>query len=389
MMNFGNKISILLLPYLMVFASLADAQDSSSARLFYAENDLPGAFKSINHYCDQKGNEEAGAWLLKARILTAISSNSRLTGFLTDGYKQAFDALKKAVQLDKQLIVDSFHLNNTILWQLYNGIMDLGVTSFNAGMENRNNENYLEALQQFKYANSMAGYFYEQGWGGSRLDTNSLYKGALAAIHAEKDMDALLFCRRIADAGMVEDHLGKGYEPVYDWLSYYYKKAKDSLLFFHYTEIGTRFYPLSSYFERMKIDWYRTENNIPACFPIYRSILFKEPENMAFLQAYLADINSFCTNASYPAEAFKQLTKEFEMRVNQLMHIIPGPGMIFLTAGRFLYNQSLITLPGTKRNALQAKAIFFLNYVLQKKTDANKDIILQAKELKTKIHLGR
>src|SRR6266550_1222263 len=96
----GYKKSILLGIGFLFFTVVVKAQEPTSARLFFQQQQLEKAKESVDSFVQMNGNNAAG-WLLKARIYNAISQDQNLKDLVADGRMDAFQALQKAVVLNK------------------------------------------------------------------------------------------------------------------------------------------------------------------------------------------------------------------------------------------------------------------------------------------------
>ncbi|MBP6023049.1 hypothetical protein [Ferruginibacter sp.] len=287
------KKPILICIGFLFFMGMTKAQDPSRAKLFLQQKDYARAKETVDSLLSVNG-ANAATWLLKADIYNAINKDVNARNLVADAGQEAFMALQKAMQLNTwevntQLKARDFDLP----FDLYNNFTNTGLTFFNAGVERNNKASYLQALSNFKQAGLISRYIYANGWGLTAIDTLNLYYTAKAAINTDKEEDAILNCKKIADAGITETATQTDFETIYQWLVYYYKAKQDEQSFYKYTKAGIKAFQNSSYFTLSYIDWYRQQKDYTNLLAQYKILFAKDDANSKYQLGYYNDIFNY------------------------------------------------------------------------------------------------
>ena len=287
------KKPILICIGFLFFMGMIKAQDLSGAKLLLQQKDYARAKETVDSLLLINGGN-AATWLLKADIYNAINKDANARNLVADAGQEAFMALQKAMQLNAgevntQLKASGFDLP----FDLYNNFTNAGLTFFNAGVERNDKASYLQALSNFKQAGLVSRYIYANGWGLAALDTLNLYYTAKAAINADKEEDALLNCKKIADVGITETGIKNDFETIYRWLVYYYKTKQDEQHFYKYADAGMKAFPNSSYFTLSYIDWYRQQKDYTNLLAQYKILFAKDDANSKYQLGYYNDIFNY------------------------------------------------------------------------------------------------
>ncbi len=286
------KKSIIFIISFLFFTKICSAQNLNIARDYFQQKDLARAKESIDSFVLLNDNNAEG-WMLKATIYNSISKDASARYLAADSRMEAFEALKKANQLNSDLVSEQLKpANYSLAFDLYNGFTNEGLAYFNAGTERNDKGSYGEALLKFKNAGLVSSYIYTNQWGLSVIDTNNIFYGAKAAINAGKETDALYFAKKIADAGIIQTSFSKGFESIYQWLVYYYKLQKDGEHFEKYMAIAMQKFPSSVYFNLIMIDWLRQQDDYPKLFEAYSTLLKIQPAGK-YQFAYLNDVFNY------------------------------------------------------------------------------------------------
>jgi len=154
-----------------------------------AKTQIDGALAS------DKNTKNATAWYAKLKIYNAIAANDQLRAQNPDARDQAFDALKKYVDLDEKdkklvlLQVDGYKPIN----EIYQGYFQVGANDYNGGK-------YDEALKNFTGAIAASSYMNSKGWTKLPIDTTSTLYAGISAEKASKKDTAAIYYGRLADA---------------------------------------------------------------------------------------------------------------------------------------------------------------------------------------------
>lgn len=287
------KKPILICIGFLFFMGMIKAQDLSGAKLLLQQKDYARAKETLDSLLLANG-ANAVTWLLKADIYNAINKDANARNLVADAGQEAFIALQKAMQLDAGEVSTQLKANGFDLpFDLYNNFTNTGLTFFNAGVERNDKPNYLHALNNFKQAGLVSRYIYANGWGLAALDTLNLYYTSKAAINADKEEDAILNCKKIADAFITETAAQTDFETFYQWLVYYYNAKQDERNFYKYAEVGMKAFPNSSYFTLSYIDWYRQQKDYTNLLAQYKILFAKDDANFKYELYYFNDIFSY------------------------------------------------------------------------------------------------
>ena len=159
----------------------ASAQNLDKVKDMLKNNELDKAKEGIdNLLTNPKQQKKAEVWVTKAKIYGAIAASDKFKTLVPDGRADAFEAIKKAQEIDKNETTTLLTLDNyKPVYELYAGYFDLGASQYNA-------EKYEDALASFKKSNAISAFIFSNGWGLSKLDTTLAYYSALSAMNAKK-----------------------------------------------------------------------------------------------------------------------------------------------------------------------------------------------------------
>ena len=120
------------------------AQNLSTAKTFIEQKDFARAKESVDSFV-LINDTDAEVWLLKANIYNAIIKDAELKYLAADGRMEAFEALKKAKQLNSDFVTEQLRpANYNLAFDLYNGFTSEGLAYFNAGAERTDKGSYNE-----------------------------------------------------------------------------------------------------------------------------------------------------------------------------------------------------------------------------------------------------
>ncbi|GAB2809959.1 hypothetical protein [Ferruginibacter profundus] len=263
----GYKKSILVSIGFLFLIPWLKAQEPAYARQLFKQNSLVAAKESVDSFL-QQNSSSAEAWLLKAQVYNAITSDLFLKDLVADGRMDALQALQKAMQLNKPYTEKELSADNyKLAFELYNGYNDEAVAYFNAGAERNDKASYAAALTRFKKAAAVMQFIAAHIWVESPDVRNLLYS-AKAAIAAGKEDDAMYFAKKMADQHISGYPYGDG-EPVYKWFLYHLRLKKDDEGMHKYYGTMELLYPSSDYYMLNLIDYYRDKNDIVAMIVQY------------------------------------------------------------------------------------------------------------------------
>lgn len=311
------------------------AQNLNKVKNMLKENELDKAKQGIDALLnDAKNQKNAEVWYTKAKIYGAIAASDQFKTLVADGRKDAFDAIKKAQELDKTkatmfLTVDS-----------YKPIYDLYASYFDGAASQYNAEKYEDALENFKKSGEIGSYIFEQGWGLYKLDTTLVYYSALAAMNAKKDNDAVALFQQLADAKVG----GKPeYVTTYRYLAKYYLDKKDFANMQKFVDIGRELYPKDEYLPLVEFDYLRGQGDKKAIYAKYEELIAANPEgfdmildyaNELFNETHVSDVKD------RPADYAERIQKIEEL-YKKALSIKPDALEVNLNLAKHYFNQAL------------------------------------------------
>ena len=286
----------------------------------------------------------AGLFLVKAVVYDSIANNAEAKNLAADAKWEAFQALQKAVGADAAFVNTQLSLNSyKLAFDLYDGLTREGLAYYNAGAERDDKNSFAAALASFKKAAAVSQFMYTNNWGKPATDTLNLLFISKSSINAEKEEDALLYSKKIADNNFVFGGFKTGYEIVYQWLVYYFKNRKEAVLFYKYLAAGKQQFPQSVYFNLVELDWLREQQQYAALFKKYRELMLADPANTGNITAYYKDQFSYLWK---PATAGQP---------NNLINI----------NGFIKGLKQLIAANGTKQLGMEARLLLAKTYINQ------------------------
>ena len=237
----------------------------------------------------------------KSKVYAAFASDPQFKTSVPDAREQAFDAFKKSIVADKdnKVMFAATQDQYKPIFDLYTGYYDAGAAAFNSGATTGNKADFDVALNQFKNADMVGRYIYSKKWALSDLDTQLVLTIGKAAINGGKKDEAVTYLRKLADANIAGIATDKeSYQLPYQWLSYYYKDAKDEANFLKYTNLGKKLFPKEDYYDALMLDYFRDKKDYDALFKKYDEIVAAFPDsvqyhfnyaNEAFIYVYNGD----------------------------------------------------------------------------------------------------
>ncbi|WP_116872902.1 tetratricopeptide repeat protein [Terrimonas sp.] len=228
-----------------------------------------------------KQQKKVEAWITKAKVYAAIAANDKFKTLVPDGRADAFAAIKKAEEIDKNELVKQLTLESyKPIYDLYAGYFDLGASQYNA-------EKYEDALATFQKSNDVSSYIFSRGWGLSQLDTTLTYYAALSAMNAKKEEEATGLFQKLADANIG----GKPeYVTIYRYLAKYYLDKKDVPNMQKYIKTGQALYPKDDYLPLVEFDYLRNQGDKKAIYAKYEELIASNPQNYEMIIDYANEL---------------------------------------------------------------------------------------------------
>ncbi len=340
--------------------------------------------KKIKSYLDAKQYDKAKAEVdaaisknpadplalyYKSKVYGALAADAQFKLSVPDAREQAFEALKKAVadDKDKKVFLALTQDQYKPVFDLYTGYYDAGAAAFNAGATSGNKADYDQALTMFKNSDMVGRYIFSQKWALSELDTQLILTTGKAAINAGKKEEAANYLKKLADANITGTANDKvSYQLPYQWLSFYYKEAKDEANFLKYLALGKKNYPKDDYYDAVMLDYYRDKKDYDALFKKYDEMVIAYPDsvqyhfnyaNEAFIYVYNSDAGAKINNK-------EALLKNVGVELQKVLAAKPNDVNTNWLLGQYNYNAGIdikakaIAIKGTKPEDVKMKADF-------------------------------
>jgi hypothetical protein len=342
-----NKIKYIVFVILAALVTNAQAQDFSLAKTYFQEGKLAAAKEQIDGYLESdEGGAAAEAWLLKAAIYARISDDAQTKYLVPDGKKEAYLAIERAVKLNKSLAKRELEKDSfAVLRSIYAGYAAEGVASFNAASEKKSAAGYAQALDLFKNALTINQFAVDQQWVADLRPARPVlqYNAAQTAINGNKEDEALLYSRQLADNRVIAagSYTATDFYNIYQWLTNYYYIKQDAKNLVQYAGQGATAYPNSTFFVTMLLNGYRQLGDYAHLLEIHEKAVKQFPGQYAFVYAYCADLFAYI----YQPDGHKQVKPAFHAKLEaQLKDYIghqPDSAKGYLLLGKHYFNRAV------------------------------------------------
>ncbi|HEV8079786.1 MAG TPA: hypothetical protein VGP43_03670 [Chitinophagaceae bacterium] len=335
---------ILLTGTLLIMLSALFAQDPKKLKTYLDAKQYDKAKAEVDAAIAKNATSPLTLYY-KSRVYAALASDPQFKASVPDAREQAFEAFKKAIETDKdnKVLFAATQDQYKPIFDLYTGYYDAGAAAFNNGAASRNKADYDQALSMFKNSDMVGRYIYSKKWALSELDTQLVLTIGKAAINADKKEEALQYLKRLADAGIFatkDDNTG--YQLPYQWLSLYYKDAKDEENFLKYNSLGRKLFPKEDYYDAVMLDYYREKKNYPSLFRKYDEITTNFPDSFSYHFNYAADVFNFIYNKDASKIDNKELLlKSVGVELQKAITLSPNDVGTKLLLGQYYYNQGV------------------------------------------------
>lgn len=311
------------------------AQNLNKVKDLLKNNELDKAKEGIDQLLtNPKNQKNAETWYTKAKIYGAIATNDKFKTLAADGRADAFEAIKKAQELDKTqtttfLTIDSYKP----VYDLYGGYFDMAASQYNA-------EKYEDALANFKKSNTIGEYIFGQGWGLYKLDTTLVYYSALAAMNAKKDDEAVASFLKLADAKVAAkpEHV-----TTYRYLAKYYLDKKDIPNMQKYVKLGRELYPKDDYLPLVEFDYLKNQGDKKAIYAKYEELIKENPQNFDMLVDYANELfnDTHVSEAKDRPADYAERCAKIEDLYKKALAIKPEALEANLNLAKHYFNQAL------------------------------------------------
>jgi tetratricopeptide (TPR) repeat protein len=336
-------------------------QDLARTKALVEQKRWPEARKSIDQTLarpDMKGRAEA--WYLKARICSAMATDSTSTKSMGDAGSQSLQALNRALSIDRETT------EALLAKDRYRPLYDLYSSGFQRGKAQYEKGSFREAYQAFEETGRVGEFIHGQGWGLHAFDTTLVLWKALSADHIGRKEEALKEFTSLADAGVGGN---PDFAVVYRWLAKNAYERGDMLDFNRYHQAGIERYPNDGYLQLLMLDRLLDEGDPDRILPMYERLLKTNPDsydltfqyaNELFDAAHVHDrterdrafgvftVDDTGTSA-YAETVYEAKCKRIEALYARCLEWKPESMEPFKRLGRHHYNEALI-LDSSKRS---------------------------------------
>ena len=320
------------------------AQSVDKAKDLLKSNKLPEAKAEIDKALTvDKNQKNSEAWYTKLKIYNALAATDATRAQYPDARDQAFEALKKYVDVDdKKLLLlqmDGYKPVN----EIYQGYFQIGANDYNGAK-------YKEALQNFTGALAASSYMNSKGWTNLKIDTTStLYAGISAEKAGLKDTAAIYY-GKLADARIANIN-GSNMIDIYKWLVDYYNTKKDAANTQKFITLAKEQYPDDLFWPSTELDNLREKGNKDSLFAKYDEIVTKFPKNHLFFFNFGLELYQYASDTSKggrPANYDALIAKSTEM-LKKCLELQPDYPQAALVLGQISYNAGVDLQGQTKK----------------------------------------
>lgn len=313
-----------------------------------------------------KKEEMPEAWYLKAKIYSTLSTDKKFASQApSDGRMIAFNAIKKAMELDKEKTQTWLTMDQFV------PVINLYSTTFQDGVDFYGERNYKGAFEFFKNTSVFGDYIFNQGWALSKIDTTLVFYTGLSALNAKMENEAINYFLTLADA-----KVGKNpdFATVYQYLAKHYYDEKDEANFKKYVSQGRELYPNDQYLPLLELDNIRDKGDKNALFAKYEEIINSTNDNIEVMLNYTIELSevNFETSKARPTNYNDNCVK-IERTLKRIVELKPDNTDAQIELGRLYINMASALqeearmIKGskpedvTKRNGLNDKVLLLVD----------------------------
>jgi tetratricopeptide (TPR) repeat protein len=350
---------------LAIVTLVAGAQNVGDAtKLLGKSNDK--AKETIDKMAADPNNaKNAEVWYAKAQIYNALATDDKFKTAVPDAYEQAFEAFKKAYDIDpndKLMILDQYKTG----FVAYEGSANKAAAAYQANNLAVAFEGYKKTLEYGDYLKAKDISY--SGYKVPKIDTGMVFMAGYTAMKLDKNDEAMTYFTKIADAKIGKE---PDYVIPYQFLTFQYKTKKDEANFKKYAALGREVYPKDPYFITIKLDWARENNKFPELFSSYEELIAAQPDSLNNNLAYASEMFDYLyiKNPDAKPADYDAIGGKIEEQIKKTLSKDYDPLSSNLIIGQLYYNQGLDIatqadkIKGTKpedtkkKSDLKAKAV--------------------------------
>lgn len=331
--------NIFLTALLAVSALILQAQRLDKPKDLLAKSKFTEANTEIDKFLAvEKNKNNSEAYLVKSKILLAIAADPNLKSSVPDARDQAFEAIKKYLDLEgqekdekKRYVLLTIE-NHAPLIDIYTGYNKDAASFYNAG-------NFNDALTNFKNALEVFDVIVERKIVEIPLDTTTTLYAGISAEKANKPDEAAKYYAKIAEAKAK----GDGFVEIYKWLADYYKRKDDIATSSKYTQLGREVYPEDPFWSGFELEMMREKGTKEELFSKYENVIKENPDNHVYLFNYGVELYQTAYNedkSKRPANS-KELIEKARTLLNKALTIKPDYPNVHMVLGQMAYNEGV------------------------------------------------
>jgi hypothetical protein len=347
------------------------SQDLKTAKSALDKGQLDKAKTEIDAYVVKSPTDAEGLYM-KAKIYEKIASDPASKGDVAaDARLQALDAFKKSMAdtSNPKMTLISVKDQYSPIIGLYSDFFKAGADAFNAAAGAGDKAGFATAMNEFTNANNTGKYIGDRKWARiPEVDTVLVLNIGKAALNAGKNDTALVYFKKIADAGIsgqkADGDNNQTYELPYQWLALHYKEVKDEANLMKYAGMGKKMFPNEDYFDLVMIDYYRDKKDNTALFAKYDELIAKKPDSLMYHFNYANDIFGYLYNGDAGATISNKdaLQKTLGEQIEKAHSINPNDVLTNWLYAQYYYNKGIDTrdeglkIKGPKPDDVKKKA---------------------------------
>jgi tetratricopeptide (TPR) repeat protein len=295
------------------------------------------AKEAIDKLTADPNSKNAEAWYAKAQIYNALAIDDKFKASVPDAYEQAFEAFKKAYDIDpnnKRMLLDLYKTG----FVAYEGVANKAAAAYQANNMAVAFEGYKKTLEDGDYLKSKNLSY--SGFSVPKLDTGMVFMAGYTAMKIDKADEATTYFTRIAEAKIGKE---PDYIIPYQFLAFQYKSKKDEANFKKFVDLGRQVFPKDPYFITIRLDWARDNNNFPELFNAYEELIALQPDSLNNYLSYGSEMFDylFIKNPDKKPADYDAVAAKIETQIKKTMSKDYDPLSSNLILGQLYYNEGL------------------------------------------------
>lgn len=234
---------------------------------------------------NEKNKSNSEGWYTKGKIYVAIAGDEKLKAANPEAREIAFEALKKYIQLEKN-VKDSTARNvklildgNAPFVELYRSHSGDGATFYNAN-------NFNDAFTSFRKCLDVFEFIAESKIIPLQFDTTTVLYAGISAEKANRADDAAIYYQKIADRKINSE----GFTEIYKWLADHYGKKGDIANASKYVGLGKEVFPKDQWWDAFELDLIKEKGSKEELYKAYEKVIASNPGNHIFPFNYAVEL---------------------------------------------------------------------------------------------------